>query len=228
LRDRRKEKKMVKFMIILATILSMVITSNLAKAADVPTILLLLRDPRPQNIDTVLTTEAGVMRSMLEKAGFKVITATNDGMPIKGSTATLTPDLKLADVKIGDYVGIIIPCFGAGGALPNTSVSPIAASIVKQAIIQGKPVAAQDASVIILAEAGVLVGKRFGYSVDPLGIGRRPDDRFAGGIYGGTGVVQEGNIITCGVCSLVSAAYGYPDGTTELIQTLITALTKKK
>jgi hypothetical protein len=89
-------------------------------------------------------------------------------------------------------------------------------------------VAAQDASVIILAEAGVLVGKRFGYSVDPLGIGRRPDDRFAGAIYGGTGVVQEENIITCGICSLVSAAWAYPDGTTELTQTLITALTTKK
>ena len=219
---------MKRFMIILATIMSMVISSTLTTAADAPTILLLLRDPKPEHIDTVLTQEAGVMRSMLEKAGFKVITATTDGLPIKGSTATLTPDLKLSDVKVGDYAGIIIPCFGAGGALPNTSVSPIAVSIVKQVIIQGKPVAAQDASVIILAEAGVLVGKRYGYSVDPLGIGRRPDDRFAGAIYGGTGVVQEGNIITCGVCSLVSAAYGYPDGTTELTQTLITALTTKK
>jgi putative intracellular protease/amidase len=215
-------------MIILATILSMIVTSTLAKAADIPKILLLLRDPKPEHIDTVLTSEAGVMRSMLEKAGFRVITATTDGLPIKGSKATLTPDLRLSDVKAGDYAGIIIPCFGAGGALPNTTVSPTAVSIVKQAIIQGKPVAAQDASVIILAEAGVLVGKRFGYSVDPLGIGRRPDDRFAGAIYGGTGIVQEGNIITCGACSLVSAAYGYPDGTTELTQTLITTLTTKK
>jgi len=165
---------------------------------------------------------------MLENAKFKVVAATTDGLPIKGSTLTLTPDLKLSDVKVDDYVGVIIPCFGAGGALPFTQVSPIAVSITKQAVIQGKPVAVSDASIIILAEAGVLVGKRYGYSIDPLAIGRRPDDRFTGAIYSGTGVVQDGNIITCGVCPLVSAAYGLSDGTAELTQAFITALTTKK
>ena len=218
---------MMRFVIISATILSMVITSTLAKAADAPKVLLILRDGMPTYLDTELTKEVGVMKSMLEDAGFKVMAATTDGMPIKGSTEVLTPDLKLSDVKVDDYVGIIIPCFGGGGAF-QLSVSPTAVSIVKQAVIKGKPVAVSDASVIILAEAGVLVGKRYSCSVDPLGIGRRPDDRFTGAIYGGTGVVQDGNIITCGACPLVSTAYGLTDCTAELTQALITALTTKK
>jgi len=205
----------------------MVMSSTLAMAADAPKILLVLRDVMPQYIDTMLTKEVSVMKSMLENASFKVVVANTDGLPIKGPTVTLTPNLKLSDVKVDDYAGIIIPCSG-GGTTPYTSVSPIAVSIVKQAITQGKPVAASHGSVIILAEAGVLVGKRYGFWVDPFGIGRRQDDRFTGAIYGGTGVVQDGNIITCGACPQVAPTYGLPDNTAELTQAFITTLTTKK
>jgi putative intracellular protease/amidase len=222
LRGRRKEKKMKRFMIILATILSAVMFSTPAITADAPKILLILRDAMPQYIDTMLTKEVVVMKSMFESASFKVVVATTDGLPIKGSTVTLTPNLKLSDVKVDDYVGVIIACSG-GGSVPYTSVSPIAVSIAKQSITQGKPVAASHGSVIILAEAGVLVGKRYAFWVNPLG-----DDRFTGAIYGGIGVVQDGNIITCGVCPLVTADRGLPDCTTELTQALITALSTKK
>jgi putative intracellular protease/amidase len=215
------------FIIILSIFLSILISSTLTKAADVTKILLVLRDGPPQYIDNMLTNEVSVMKSMLEKAGFKVAAATTDGMPIKGSVVTFTPDLKLSDVKVDGYMGVIIGCMGAG-ALPYTSVSPIAVSIAKQAAGQGKPVAASHGSVIILAEAGVLVGKRYGFWVDPFGIGQRPDDRFTGAIYGGTGVVQDRNIITCGVCPQVSADRGLPDGTVELTQAFITTLTTKK
>ncbi len=179
---------MKRFMMILAIFLSMLMFPDLTKSQGNPPILLILPDAIPEYIDTMLTKEVSVMKSMLEKAGFKVAAATTDGLPIKGSTVTLTPNLKLSDVKVDDYVGVIIGCMGAG-ATPYTSVSPIAVSITKQAITQGKSVAASHGSVIILAEAGVLVGKRYGFWYDPLGIGRRPDDRFTGAIYGGTGVV---------------------------------------
>ena len=218
---------MKRFMMILAIFLSMLIFAALVKSQSNPQVLLVLRDPIPQYIDTMLTKEVSVMKSMLEKAGFKVVAATTDGLPIKGSTVTFTPDLKLSDVKVDNYVGVINACMG-GGALPHISVSPIAVSIAKQAVTQGKPVAASHGSVIILAEAGVLVGKRYGYWVDPLGIGQRQDDRFTGAIYGGTGVVQDRKIITCGICPSVSEGQGLPDGTVELTQTFITALTTKK
>jgi putative intracellular protease/amidase len=215
---------MIRIIIILLTILSMAMSSTLLMTADAPKILVVLRDGMPTYLDTELTKEVGVMKSMLEDAGFKVMVASPDGLPIKGSTVILTPDLKLSDGKVDDYAGVIFACFGG---FPS-SVSPIAVSIAKQAVTQGKPVAASHSSVIILAEAGVLVGRRYGYSVDPLGIGRRPDDRFTGAIYGGTGMVQDGNIITCGVCPGLSQHTGLPDGTVELTQAFITALTKKK
>ena len=212
---------MKRFMMILATILSMVMSSTLAMAADAPKILLVLRDVMPQYIDTMLTKEVSVMKSMLENASFKVVVANTDGLPIKGPTVTLTPNLKLSDVKVDDYAGIIIPCSG-GGTTPYTSVSPIAVSIVKQAITQGKPVAASHGSVIILAEAGVLADKRYTFFESQL-----RDSRFTGAISGSRGVVQDGNIITCGVCPLL-VDQGWTDCTTELIQALITALTTKK
>jgi len=218
---------MKRFMIILAIFLSMLMFPTLTKSQGNPQVLLILRDGPPQYLDNMLTKEVSVMKTMLEKAGFKVAAATTDGLPIKGSTVTFTPDLKLSDVKVDDYIGVINACMGAG-ALPHTSVSPIAVSIAKQAVSQEKPVAASHGSVIILAEAGVLVGKRYGYWVDPLGIGRRPDDKFTGAIYGGTGVVQDGNIITCGACPQVAPTYGLPDSTAELTQAFITTLTTKK
>src|SRR4030042_870370 len=190
---------MKRFMMILAIFLSMLMFPDLTKSQGNPPVLLILRDPRPENIDTALTKEVVVIKNILEKAGFKVVAATTDGLPIKGSTVTFTPDLKLSDVKVNDYVGVIIACT-AGGATPSTSVSPIAVSIAKKDATQGKPVAASHGSVIILAEAGVLVGKRYGYYIDPLGPGTGPNDRFPGAIFGGTGIVQDGNIITCGIC----------------------------
>ena len=208
-------------MIILATILSIVMSSTLVMAADAPKVLLILPDGLPQYIDTMLTKEVGVMKSMLEKAGFKVVAATTEGLPIKGSTVTFTPDLKLSDVKIDDYVGVVIACMGAGEPTPKP---PMAVSIAQQAITQGKPVAASHSSVIILAEAGVLASKRYAFRFDP----QLRYSSFTGAIYGGTGFVRDGNIITCGVCPVGSAEYGLDDCTAELIQVFITALTPKK
>jgi putative intracellular protease/amidase len=158
---------------------------------------------------------------MLEKAGFKVVAATTDGMPIKGSVVTFTPDLKLSDVKVDDYVGVIIACMGSGEPTPKP---PIAVLIVKQAVTQGKPVAASHSSVTILAEAGVLAGKRYAFRMDAS----LRYSSFTGAIYGGTGLVQDGNIITCGLCPEAAASYGLPDGTVELTQAFITTLTTKK
>jgi hypothetical protein len=47
-------------------------------------------------------------------------------------------------------------------------------------------------------------------------------------IYSGMGVVQDGNIITCGICPVVSQSEGLPDCNTELTQAFITALSPKR
>jgi len=212
---------MKRSMIVLATILIVVMSSALAKAADAPKVLLIMPDGLPEYIDIMLTREVGVMKSMLENAGFKVVAATTDGLPIKAKTVTFTPDLKLSNVKIDDYVGVIIACMGAGEATPKP---PEAVLIVKQAIIQGKPVAASHSSVIILAEAGGLVGKRYAFRIDaqPRYL------RVPGAIYSGMEVVQDGNIITCGLCPQVSIGQVGTDCTAGLTQAFITTLTTRK
>ena len=66
----------------------------------------------------MLTKEVGVMVSMLEKAGYKVVVASASGQPITGGATTLKPDLKLADVKVDDYAGFMFPCMAVDMELP--------------------------------------------------------------------------------------------------------------
>lgn len=49
-------------------------------------------------------------------------------------------------------------------------------------------------------------------------------ERFKEGIYGGTGVVRDGGIITSGTCPYQARMTGRPDGTAELTQKLIEAV----
>lgn len=213
---------MKRIMIILLISLSLLMSSPLTKAADTPKVLLILPNVAdPDYLDTVLNKEVSVMKSMLENAGFKVVAATTDGLPIKSSTVSFTPDLKLSDVKAGDYIGVIVACMGSGEPTPKP---PEAVLIVKQAITQGKPVAASHSAVTILAEAGILASKRYAFRIDahPRYSG------FAGAIYSGMGVVQDGNIITCGICPQASGSQGLPDCTTDLTQAFITTLIPKK
>lgn len=210
-------------MIILSTILSIIMYSTFSEAAGNGAVLIILREGMPTYLDTMLTKEIGLMKGMLESANFKVMVASPDGLPIIGSSITFAPNLKLSDVKVDDYVGIIFACFGGGGAFPS-SVPSISVSIAKQALTQGKPVAASHSSIIILAEAEVLLSKRYAFPIDA----QLRDSRFKGAIYSGTGMVQDGNIISCGVCPGLSQHTGLPDGTTELIQAFITTLTSKK
>jgi len=155
------------------------------------------------------------MTSMLEEAGFEVLVATASGEPIKARTTELIPDLKLADVKVNDYVGIIMPCM-AKGAVPLWNASPEEISLVKEAVAQGKPIAAQTGSIIILAEAGVLVGKKYTFYLDP-----HWEESFEGAIYSGEGVIQDGNIITSSHCPYMARYYGGDAGTSELTKIFI-------
>ncbi len=177
-----------------------------------PKVLLFIRKGTSENVEFMLKEEVGVMTSMLEEAGFEVIVATASGEPIKAQTTELIPDLKLADVKVNDYVGIIMPCM-AKGAVPSWHASPQEISLVKEAVAQGKPIAAQQGAIIILAEAGVLVSKKYTYYFDP----EWGNNSFVGAIYSGVGVIQDGNIITSSNCPYL--AFG--DGTSELTKLFI-------
>jgi putative intracellular protease/amidase len=206
--------------IVLITIILMLIVgcSSVKKNSD--QVLLILREQLPDKdiMEYMLTNEVGVMKSMLEKAGYKVITASPSGQPLMGNLTTLKPDLKLADVNTDDYAGIILPCMAVDMA---TQSPKEAIENVKKAVEQGKPVAAQTGGLLYLRNAGVLKGIHFASIDDHVSL--YPD-----GIHQGSGVVQDGKIITSGVCPFVAFNYGYKDGTPELTQKFIDTLNSSK
>jgi len=216
---------------IVAILLSLVMICAIAEGQSVSQVLLIPREGyEPTNLDASIKKEVGVMTDMLQKAGFKVVVATTSGQPLEGILINLKPDLKLSEVKVDDYAGVILACMSVG-ILPAPPVSPLAVSIVKQAVAKGKPVAAALGSVYILAEAGVLKGRRYAFTGDMFlelpGI-KKKDLRFEGAIYSGSGVVRDGNIITSGICPLHAPWNGRPDCTPELTRTFIAELDRKK
>jgi putative intracellular protease/amidase len=183
----------------------------------VPAKVLLIAREGSAEMELMLTKEINVMVRMLEEAGFKVEVASVSGKPITGYATTLEPDLKLADVKVEDYVGFIVPCMAAGDLEASVGEPPEAVEVVKKAGAQGKPLAAQLSGVIILDRAGVLAGKQFAI---------RYDMRIFvhGGTYSGEGVVQDGNITTSGSCPYTEKYGGKPDTTAELTKQFIASL----
>lgn len=192
-------------------------------------VLMIPREGYSQDLDLMIKMEVGVMTLLLKRAGFQVDIATTSGFPIIGPTEKIEKVLRLVDIKSDDYVGVIMPCM-AVGAFPGPPVSPEAVVIVKKALVDGKPVAASTFSVIILAEAGLLKGKKYAFSRDPLKTDanfKLTDLRFEGAIYGGPGVVQDGKIITSGACPFMERGYGLQSRVVELTKTFITAVGPK-
>ena len=97
--------------------------------------------------------------------------------------------------------------------------------MVKKAIAEGKFVAAQRGAVATLAKAGVLVGKKYAFPRE-VDVTESPD--FKGASYAGIGVIQDGNVITSGVCPYAAREGDIEHGTEELIQTLVAAMKSKK
>ena len=131
------------------------ITPTSALADSIPKVLLIPREGYSGDIQLMLTKEVGVMQRMLWFAGYKVDVATASGSTIVSPGMDLKPDMILANVKKEDYVGYIMPCMAVGG-IPGPPVAPETVAVVKYAVAEGKPVAAQFGSVTILAQAGVL------------------------------------------------------------------------
>lgn len=166
-------------------------------------------------VDYAIIKEFGVMKTTLEDAGFSVVVATIDGKPVGGKRISVTPDLAFSDVKMADYKGLLVPCMDASET-PAESVQ-----IVKAALAIGIPVAAQNGGVMVLSMAGGLKGKNFAmaeYFV--TGEGKQYFNP-GGGTYRGDGVVQDGKIVTSGICPVMALFVKKPDGTLELTQKLI-------
>ena len=192
-------------------------------------VLMIPREGYSTDLDLMIKMEVGVMSILLKGAGFEVDIATTSGQPILGPTQKIEKVLRLSEINLNDYTGLIMPCM-AVGMFPGPPVSPEAVGLVKRALADGKPVAAAANSSIILAEAGVLKGKKYAFLVDPLKTTetrKRTDPRFVDAIYSGPGVVQEGKIITSGVCPNLERVYAMQNGTIELTKKFIAEIGPK-
>jgi len=50
------------------------------------------------------------MRDQIEEAGFGSVVASVSGQPITNDSVSVKPDLKLDDVSMVDYAGVMVPC----------------------------------------------------------------------------------------------------------------------
>lgn len=208
---------LMKLSVLLASVLA---AAPIALADDGGRVFLFVRDGS-RDLDRMLTQEVGVMRAMLEDAGYAVDVATADGEAMVGDRATLAPNVNLDEVDIADYDGLVLPCMAPAAGHP---VPARVGEIVAQASRLGLPIAASRGSVTTLARAGALNQRRFAFA-GPVDTAERPE--FAGGTYTGTGVERDGTISTAGICPLAAHELGEPDGTAELMRTFLASLAEK-
>jgi putative intracellular protease/amidase len=185
-------------------------------------VLLIVNEHKSADLELMLTKEAGVMKDLLSQAGFNVVSATVSGQPLVAGSITLKPDLKLSEVKGSDYAGFIIPCMASEEEDPALLRDAI--PIIKSAVAEGKPVAAELGSVVILAKAGVLSGKKYAFQKEFV----ETEPALKDAIYSGDGVVQDGKIITSGVCPYMAKEKKIQDTTAALTKALIAELNAKK
>jgi putative intracellular protease/amidase len=203
--------------------------SSLAFGQSGSKVLLIPREGSSLDLDLMIKMEVGVMTLLLKNAGFEVDMATTSGQPILGPTQKLDKIKRLADVDLNNYKGIILACMAVGN-FPGAPVSQESVALIKKALSEGKPVAANANSGIVLAEAGVLKGKKYAFVRDPLKtteVFKTTDPRFADAIYSGPGVVQDGKIITSGVCPFIEMGWGMENVTLKLTRTFISELGSK-
>jgi len=134
-------------------------------------------------------TEFKEPKDIFEREGAKIIVAcstladaNSGGFP----DLIVKPDILINDVQVKDYDAVVfIGGFGCNEYFDN----PIAHKIAKQALEQGKILAAIELAPTILANAGLLNGKKATAS-------RSYILKQRGAIYTGEHVERDGNIIT--------------------------------
>ena len=177
----------------------------------------------PADIQSMPTDEAILMKQTLENAGFDVDIASASGRKFLIGGVTLESDYKLVEVNVGNYSGFMITCSSLSmnissdlsqvPAFGETYSKPEEVAFAKKIVDRGKPIAAQHKGVVLLAEAGVLKGKKYSYMRD-----LQVDEA----IYGGQDVVKDGNIMTSTFCPY----HGSKDQTVELTKALIDTIQK--
>jgi putative intracellular protease/amidase len=214
-------KKMTLFRVLACFLAGLSVVAPYAWAEQNRKVLLIVNEQKSADLELMLTKEVGVMRDVLNQAGFQVVAATVSGQPMVAGSTTFKPDLKLSDVKGADYAGFIMPCMAAE---EDPTLLREVVPIIKGAVAEGKPVAAQLGSVIILAKAGVLSGKKYAFDKEEV----KSVPALKDAVYSGDGIVQDGQIITSGICPYMAKTKGLQDGTVALTKALIAELAAEK
>jgi putative intracellular protease/amidase len=205
------------------TIASLVATATvgpIGAAGQAAKVLLFVPEDSSADLAYMLDKEAGVMKNLLEEAGFDVVVASATGQPFVVGEVTLVPNSRVADVDAAEIAGIVMPCMAT---VSDRVLPPELTAIIQDAAAKGKPIAAQFGGIQTLAKTGVLSGKRVSYIeefAEDSGV-------FGDAIYSGThDIVKDGNIITSGVCPYMAREREgeLEDGTLALIRSLIAEL----
>jgi 4-methyl-5(b-hydroxyethyl)-thiazole monophosphate biosynthesis len=168
-------------------------------------------------MNMMIENEFNPINAALTKAGYVVETASENGKEIGTGNSKTKVLNRIDSINIKKYIGIIIPCMAAGGTeneIPNGAID-----IIIKGNKQGLIIAAQQSGVLLLEKAGILKNKKYA-------IVEESKDEIPDGIYQGTGVVQDGNIITSGICPYLNSTTGAKDGTLEMINLYIQQINK--
>jgi len=211
-------------LVILLSALSLCVSALPGNAQDKPAVLLIARGEASPGGERALKTdidkEANTIIDRLHALGYAVDVASESGNPIQAGGSELKVNMKLSDVQVQRYIGVIIPCM----AQPHDTIPPEAVKILQEAKNTNIPVAAQQSGVEILGAAGLLKGRNYavGESAQEF------DSNLKDGIFKGVGVVQDGNIVTSGICPWLAEYHAgqLKDGTEELVVTFVGLLKK--
>jgi protease I len=130
-----------------------------------------------------------IPKKLFEKEGYSVVIAGTSLKPAKGMLgAVVTPQILIDQVKVDEYSAIV---FVGGVGAKEYFGNPLAHKIAKEAVSKNKILAAICIAPRILAEAGVLKGKKATVWVSEEKILEEK-----GAHYTGKPVEVDGNIVT--------------------------------
>ncbi|UCC66012.1 MAG: DJ-1/PfpI family protein [Deltaproteobacteria bacterium] len=128
-------------------------------------------------------------KAILEEAGYQVSVASSSLKEAKGMLgARVKPQILLGDVKVADYEAVI---FVGGIGAQEFWHDPVAHHLAQEAVSQGKILGATCIAPVILANAGVLRGKKA-----TVWASEEAKLRKKGGQYTGKMVEVDGLIVT--------------------------------
>lgn len=135
-----------------------------------------------------------IPRKILEEAGAKIEVVSNEvGTAFGVEGLQVNTNTKLSDLDISNFDAVVF--VGGPGALDNLN-NQDSYRVIREAVKQNKVLAAICISPVILAEAGVLNGKKATVWTNPLNKEPKKILEENGAIFTEQNVVVDGNIIT--------------------------------